>query len=463
MNSTNFTPYGEIEQLVMQQQELVFSKEKFIEDVFNGEYILVVGSEVIMDNSVEPTGDVNKYILRVLNKILNKNYKDFNDILRHSSEGIDPIRNFLKLKNDGHKIKGYAIDDISPELRGLLSTGLFRIILTTTFDSYLEKLLESIWKERGETLRVVNVEEKKTLDELNNILKECREEKVYKQPTLFYIFGKAAADDTMNFVHSDDDAIQIIEKWIKATDHDQILKLIRNRKILALGCKFDDWYFRFFWYILKHDFKRFGEGQVAFSLNEKDRSEDNLKEFLKNKKIYRHGDARSFMNDITQMLTSTDLTNPFYQLIVSQRRRQGIFLSYCSKDVIMASQLFFILIRHGYNVWFDNTNLKGGDNYNNEINDAIAEARIFIPILTPNVAKDLMQGKTDNYYNYEWKLACQTGIKTILPLATNGYNLRADYHTQVFESIISTPSTGVDLMRNDGIQKLIEAINSHLI
>ena len=83
-------------------------------------------------------------------------------------------------------------------------------------------------------------------------------------------------------------------------------------------------------------------------------------------------------------------------------------------------------------------------------------------LLTPGVADDLQQGRTNNYYNREWRIASQTGDKRIIPVATNGYNLRADYHSNVFESIISDALHGEDLMQSDGMKKLIESLTSNL-
>ena len=44
-----FKPKDNTGSRIMQQQEVVFSQEQFVEDVFNDDYILVVGSEVIMN------------------------------------------------------------------------------------------------------------------------------------------------------------------------------------------------------------------------------------------------------------------------------------------------------------------------------------------------------------------------------------------------------------------------------
>jgi len=451
-----FKPKDDISSRISKQQEVVFSREQFVEDVFNDEYILVVGSEVIMSKQEEPSGDVNQYILRALNSSFGSKYTDFNELVTHSGEGIDAIRNLLNSREDW----SYDLNDISPELKALLETRLFRMVLTTTFDGYLETLMDHVWGKGN--YRVVNIDDKQSLDAMRNALVECRDGKRYTDPTLFYIFGKAVPDEAKKFVRTDDDAIQIIEKWMQMPKEDPLLRYIRNKKLLALGCKFDNWYFRFFWYILKREISRFREGQVAFMLNTDNQTDSKLDAFLKHAKIYRHDDARAFMNDITQTLTSTEPDNPFRELILKNRKSGGVFLSYCSKDVIMASQVFFMLSRHGFNVWFDNMRLKGGDDYNHEIENAIAEAKVFIPLLSPYVAEDMQNGKTDNYYNREWQMAAQLGDKRILPLATNGYDLRSEYHTKSFEDIIGGSLSGIDLMQNDGFSRLVESLNTYL-
>lgn len=441
---------------IFQQQEAIFSREQFVEDVFNDDYILVVGSEVIMDKNEEPTGDVNQYILRALNSSLERNYKDFNELVNSLGEGIDAIRNLLNSEEDW----SYDINDIAPELKALMDTRLFKFVLTTAFDGYLETLMEHVWGKGN--FRIVNIDDKQSVDSLRNTLADCRNGKRYNEPTLFYIFGKAVKDEAKKFVRTDDDAIQIIEKWIQMPKEDPVLRFIRNKKLLALGCKFDDWYFRFFWYVLKREISRFREGQVAFGLNADNQIDNKLETFLKHARIYRHNDARAFMADIVKTLTSTDSDNPFRELIIKCRKRGGVFLSYCSKDVIMASQVFFMLRKQGYDVWFDNARLHGGDDYDKEIEKAIGAAKVFIPLLTPQIADDLQHGKTSNYYNQEWRMAAQLPNKRILPLAANGYSLRSEYHTQDFESIINGSLSGIDLMLNDGFNKLVESLNTYL-
>ncbi len=435
--------------------ELSFNKEQFVEDVFNGEYIIVVGGEVIMNKDEEPSGDVNQYLLRHINRSLGQHYKDYNELALHSGHGFDPIRNLLN-----HKDFTFDMNDISPELKGFLTTRLFPIVFTTTFDGYLETLMRQIW---GQRLRVVNIDDMNSLRDFRSKISEYRSGRKYNEPTLFYIFGKATNDESKKYVHTDDDAIQIIEKWMQLPKEDPIMNLVRNRKILALGCKFDNWYFRFFWYILKREISKFREGQVAFMLDDNNLVDHKLNAFLKQSRIFRHDNARIFMADVIKALNSTEDGTPFKNLIMKKRRTGGIFLSYCSNDFTIASQLFFTLRKQGYHVWFDNSSLCGGDSYNQEIEKAIREAKVFVPLLTPRVAKDMELGCfEDKYYVKEWKMACQLGNKRIIPLAVDGYDLRAHYHSSVFDSFVNNALSGIDLMQQDGFNKLILSLDKEL-
>lgn len=438
--------------------EVDFNEQQFVEDIFNDEYLLVIGSEVILNKEIEPTGDISQYILRSINSNIEKDYKDFNELEIHSEQGIDIVRNLL---ND--KDFYYDIEDISQELRDLLETKVFRFVLTTTYDAYLETLMYHIW---GDRLKIVNINDDASLIEIRKELTRYREEEKYLCPTLFYIFGKVVKDESKKYVKTDDDAIRIIDKWIKLGDDDPILKFLRSKRLLALGCKFDNWYFRFFWYILRRDkgndygSNKLRPGEVAITFRENDLSEDKLKKYLNRSRIKIHGDARAFMQGITKTITSAEISQEFRKRLANNRRQGGIFLSYCSQDVVVAKKLFYLL-HSKYDVWFDNSSLYGGDDYDHKIEEAIASARIFIPILTPHIAKDLSEGKVDNYYNREWRMASQFDDITIIPLALNGYDLRQPYHTQAFESIIHGAISGINLM-HDKFEKLRTSIEEHI-
>lgn len=436
--------------------------KKFIKDVLNDKYALVIGNEIILDNRIEPTGDVHQFFLRKVNETTNVQYENYLEIALEKSEKINPLRRLVKEDEIS-----FQAEDVSNDLKNLLATKLFTTILTTTTDGYLEAAMRKVW---GNDLRVVNIYDKETVDELQKALEACRRGKKYNQPTLIYVFGKMDIEEIKNkYVRTEADAIELIAKWIRmdTESSNKMLNFIREKRLLALGCKYDNWYFRFFWYILTGVSKSTeennydGMGEVAFSLDKEDKTEGKLLQFLDRTDICILGDAHSFIDKVSKILTEETDDAQLRQQVMESRRRGGVFISYCSKDALTASQLFFRLCDKKYDVWLDNARLYGGDNYEKEISDAISSAKVIITLLSPHIADDLKLGNTNHYYNKEWRIAQQFGDKTIIPLAVNGYDLRADYN-QGYEAVINRTTTGIDLMDAEGFSKLTNSINEHL-
>lgn len=452
-----------------------FDYKKFIKDVLNAQYALVVGNEIILDEKLEPTRDVHQYFLRIINEKQSVQYENYHEIALDKGERINPIR---RLVVDGDI--QFQPESVSLDLRNMLKTRLFTTVLTTTTDGYLEAAMKEIW---GEELRVVNIYDKETVDGLQKAISSCRRDKRYTQPTLIYVFGKMDINDmSKRYVKTDADAIELIAKWMRMDieANNVMLDFIRCKRLLALGCKYDNWYFRFFWYVLTGISKSCeennydGRGEVAFHINEDGEIESKLLQFLERTDIFIHKNAQSFITDIANNLTDNSQNAILYDIIKDNRNNslkkdKSIFISYCSKDVLNAIQLFFKLCDK-YNVWFDNTSLYAGVDYQKEIESAISASKIIITILSPNVANDLENNILNNYYNKEWRMAQQFDDKLIIPLAINGYNLRASYHTQKYEMIINKKSNGIDytgdaveidLMDSDGFSKLISSIEKH--
>lgn len=467
-----------------------FDAQSFVDGVFNDEYILVVGSSVILnrfkEEFIESKGDINQHIINEINKDCRAkqldfvDYKSFTDVFRGTAlDEIDPIYTLL---TDGYEC---GLDDISDELQDLLRTKLFKFVLTTTIDGYLETLMRDIWKDE---LRVVNISDNKSMKDFQDALERSRVNK-YTQPTLFYVFGKVipGRPKPRGFVETDVDAIKYIEKWIIDIDSKYIVPFLKSKRMLSLGCKFDDWYFRFFWYIITRGFDdndregiKGADGSIvtrdnlAALFDLENPSDQNLKAYLQRRGVCMHDDVWSFMKDIHSLLTSLDIDSPFRNMILGKRREGEIFISYKSKDKLTASKLFCKLARENkLNVWFDNVDLIVGGNYFNEIEDVIKhKTKIFIPILSPSVCEDLAQkGETiDEFYSMEWRWAAERESIIVLPVAIGGYDLRGEQN-KVFEKIIKRHASGIDMTEeaNDylvneatGFAKLLKSIYQHL-
>ena len=77
-----------------------------------------------------------------------------------------------------------------------------------------------------------------------------------------------------------------------------------------------------------------------------------------------------------------------------------VFLSYASQDADVARRICEALRSAGLEVWFDQSELRGGDAWDASIRKQIKECALFIPIISANT-----QQREEGYFRLEWKLA----------------------------------------------------------
>jgi TolB-like protein len=81
---------------------------------------------------------------------------------------------------------------------------------------------------------------------------------------------------------------------------------------------------------------------------------------------------------------------------------KAVFLSYASQDTDAAQTLCNALRAAGIEVWFDQSELRGGDAWDQKIRREIRDCALFIPIISTNT-----QARTEGYFRLEWRLADQ--------------------------------------------------------
>ncbi len=79
---------------------------------------------------------------------------------------------------------------------------------------------------------------------------------------------------------------------------------------------------------------------------------------------------------------------------------QAIFLSYASQDADAARRICDALRAAGLEVWFDQSELRGGDAWDASIRKQIKECALFVPIISDNT-----NAREEGYFRLEWKLA----------------------------------------------------------
>jgi TolB-like protein/tetratricopeptide (TPR) repeat protein len=78
----------------------------------------------------------------------------------------------------------------------------------------------------------------------------------------------------------------------------------------------------------------------------------------------------------------------------------AVFLSYASQDVEPARKICEALRAAGIEVWFDQSELRGGDAWDQSIRKQIKTCALFLPVISQNT-----HNRVEGYFRLEWKLA----------------------------------------------------------
>jgi TolB-like protein/predicted Zn-dependent protease len=79
---------------------------------------------------------------------------------------------------------------------------------------------------------------------------------------------------------------------------------------------------------------------------------------------------------------------------------KAVFLSYASEDSEAAQRICDALRAAGIEVWFDKSELRGGDAWDRRIREQIHDCRLFIPIISTH-----SEARDEGYFRREWALA----------------------------------------------------------
>jgi len=81
---------------------------------------------------------------------------------------------------------------------------------------------------------------------------------------------------------------------------------------------------------------------------------------------------------------------------------RAVFLSYASQDAGAAQRICAALRSAGVEVWFDQSELRGGDAWDRQIRERIHDCRLFIALISAHT-----EARDEGYFRHEWKLAVE--------------------------------------------------------
>jgi TolB-like protein len=79
---------------------------------------------------------------------------------------------------------------------------------------------------------------------------------------------------------------------------------------------------------------------------------------------------------------------------------KAVFLSYASQDAEAARRICEALRAAGLEVWFDQSELRGGDSWDASIRKQVKECTLFVPLISANT-----DARSEGYFRREWNLA----------------------------------------------------------
>ena len=118
---------------------------------------------------------------------------------------------------------------------------------------------------------------------------------------------------------------------------------------------------------------------------------------------------------------------------------KAVFLSYASQDAEAAARICASLRAAGIEVWFDQSELRGGDAWDYRIRQQVRDCALFIPVISAHT-----QQRLEGYFRLEWGLAEQrTGMMArskpfIVPVCVDGTR---DSEAEVPESFLKAQWT----------------------
>jgi hypothetical protein len=104
----------------------------------------------------------------------------------------------------------------------------------------------------------------------------------------------------------------------------------------------------------------------------------------------------------------------------------AVFLSYASEDAESAQRIAEALRAAGIEVWFDQSELRGGDIWDRRIREQIHDCRLFIAVISAHT-----EGRDEGYFRREWKLAVDR---------THDMDERKAFSKQAIARLLRTPT-----------------------
>lgn len=430
--------------------------KSLLRQISNRKFTLVVGDDLIMVNGVMlNTYLVNKlyaHCIELIQEYLDNEQHECTDIEKYANK-VFSINNNLTISefysqkiinlfgdyDEFGSIDLYIQHEISIIPKEIIDISMFtilleetepRLIVSTCYSScLLEKFIDYCTENRINPY-VADILEGDSSggfttycrERLNNIYqwKEgYRWEGKHNEALFLNIGGNFVARNLSisNLCITEDDWVKMICKWvvsIQTYGNTPIVTHLSDSYLLVLGTSLPSWAFRFLWFTLNNPLLKNNVDMASSISVRPEPHNEHVKRFITSYKslIISADETAQFLIQFTNRWKEWPDYIRFKEKVAQRKpSKEHIFVSYLSEDrQILEEYLIPILeklqARNGYTFWYDKRSLKGGDDWDACIKDAIKNANCFIPFLTSNT-KEMSHSEAARYLQIEWREALQ--------------------------------------------------------
>jgi hypothetical protein len=386
--------------------------EILISRIEEGGIVPVVGPEVL----IVPDADRQVPLYRLIAERLAAKF-ELKAQLREGAELNDAVCSYLDERPRA------LVEDLYPEvflilkslkpappasLQKLAGISGFNLFVTTTMDSLLVAALDRVrFPDQPRTLQIAYSPSQS--GEAGDL-----PEGQTAVPVVFNLFGKATS--VSNFAIHDEDYLEFVYRIETGQGAPaRLLRELRTRDLLFIGCQFSDWLNRFV---------------IRLASSARLRVSRERREYIASRESIQDGDLTRFLNRFSMPTRVLDVTGTeFIDELFSRwserhpagvaapvsgetgvtsmlpAARGAIFISYAREDFAAANALRAAVAGMSGNdvCWFDKRSLKPGDRWEQEIRTSIERSvQMFLPVISRNTEQ-----RDRGVVFEEWNLAIE--------------------------------------------------------
>lgn len=386
-----------------------FSIRNLIEQIDSRKVIPIIGTDVIKIND----GHAKVPLLDVLLDRLLKKYADegetfsfgdncitANDKLNHIHAVA--IKKYLSFY--GHVAE--ILEEIEPSadtssLDKLARIKKFRFYMNASYSSLLGA---SVKKHRALTSEYYKSISLDIYDSPFNDVDIPQNGNIYqslRKPIVYNLFNQYDATIAQpHVIVADDDILELLHTLNQSKDKlPTLFELMYSSSLLFIGCSFPDWLLRFF-------IRMFSPGKLSGGSNGKLRTvadvlqDKNRALFISNSDLkYFELDGNAFIDHLFDEINKNKSTQSW---IRNSNENSYSFISYSTEDREAASRIFEQLDDLNCDTYMDVNRLEYGDEITPDIEKAILNCKIFIPVVSKATHNAINKKR---YHKSEWKYA----------------------------------------------------------